>query len=204
MSGKITRAIATVHTRAADEPENFTFVASTDAVDHYGDIIEQGGWDLSVFKSNPVILWMHSHWEPIGKAVDFGVRDGRLVSTVSFGRNATAQRVKTDIEDGLIHAASVGFYPIELEELKDAKGKWTGGFKFTKSLLLEISVVSVPANPEALMAGKGFERPAEERALLSKLPRVRGVQLGGSPVALAKRAIEIESKLGVTGFRVQR
>jgi len=37
-----------------------TFIASTDDVDRYSDIIDQGSWILENYKKNPVILFNHN------------------------------------------------------------------------------------------------------------------------------------------------
>jgi hypothetical protein len=50
-----------------------------------------------------------------------------------------------------MNASSVGFIP---KEWVDGDGKKTPFRKFTKVELLELSLVSVPANPEALMSAK--------------------------------------------------
>ena len=49
-----------------DSADPFLFVASTEAEDRYGDVIEQEGWNLADFRKNPIALWMHDHKSPIG------------------------------------------------------------------------------------------------------------------------------------------
>jgi phage head maturation protease len=68
-------------------------------------------------------------------------------------------------KSGVIKAVSVGFIPIVREPLRD------GSFRFTKWELLELSLVSVPANPNALVI---------ERSLGQREPTMRelGQQLG--------------------------
>jgi HK97 family phage major capsid protein/HK97 family phage prohead protease len=135
------------------EADPFTFVASTDAVDRMGDVIDQNGWKLADFRKNPIALWMHNHEAPIGVWENIKVEAGKLVAKLklaALGTNATADMVRALIEQRILRAVSVGFLPIEYEPIKDAKGQSTGGYRFTKVDLLEISVVSVPAQPEAL------------------------------------------------------
>ena len=65
----------TVFRFATGDPQNVEgatrtkrFVFSDATVDHAGDSIDPKGWDLGVFRSNPVALWSHDSFSPpIGK-----------------------------------------------------------------------------------------------------------------------------------------
>jgi phage head maturation protease len=66
---------------------------------------------------------------------------------------------------GVLNAVSIGFRPLKSEPLR------TGGQKFTKWELLELSIVSVPANPSALVvqrAHPGAMRLKEGRVISSE------------------------------------
>lgn len=121
----------------------YRVLASTSAVDRQGDSVDQMGWDLKNFLSNPVILWAHNYSElPVAKATDIKITDAGLECEFEFASaegNPKAQQVKTLFEEGFLNAVSVGFIP------KERKGN-----SITKSELLEISIVPVPANQEAL------------------------------------------------------
>jgi hypothetical protein len=58
------------------------------------------------------------------------------------------------IDAGYINAVSVGFQPIEWEMAKSPDRR--GGIDFIKQELLEISVVSLPANANALVEGRSY------------------------------------------------
>lgn len=118
--------------------------ASTNATDRVGDIIVTEAWSdggLENFKANPVILFNHDYDQPIGKAVDITAIEGGL------GLEATISdpKIVNLIELGILNAFSVGFIPKDMEYDRDS-----GGFVIKKAELLEVSVVSVPANQEAL------------------------------------------------------
>jgi HK97 family phage major capsid protein/HK97 family phage prohead protease len=135
----------------------WTFVASTEAVDRYGDIIVADGWDLRNFKKNPIALWQHNASQPIGNWEDVRVEDGALIARLNMvkpGVSVIADMLRGMIEQRVLRAVSVGFMPLKAEPIMDAKGNPTGGLRFLKSELLEISVVSVPANPEALSVAR--------------------------------------------------
>src|SRR5262245_61773536 len=63
-----------LHVRAVrDESRSIEVVASSDAIDSYGEIVEQK-WDLSRYEQNPVVLYAHDKSElPIGRASNLRV-----------------------------------------------------------------------------------------------------------------------------------
>lgn len=155
---------------------SMTFVASDESVDRYGDIIRASGWDLSNFKNNPVLLFGHdSHAVPIGKVPDIRVEGSRLIAGVKFrpeGDNADADDVYSALKGGFLSAVSVGFLPtvkpnyIWAPDDPDHE-KWPTGYEFVGQELLELSVVPVPANPQALALARSLHlSEATQRRLL--------------------------------------
>lgn len=130
----------------------FSIIASTSAIDRQGDSVDQAGWDLKNFNKNPVLLWAHDYSElPIGKVVSARVEKGKLIADFIFASqeaNPKAQQIKRLYEEGIVNASSVGFIPLE-----------RNGNIITRSELLELSLVPVPANQEALRLAmaKGFD-----------------------------------------------
>ncbi len=106
------------------------------------------GWDLERFSKNPVVLWGHqSDCPPIGKASDFEVMpDGGLKMKITLlhpGVSDLADQIAGSLQDDVIRAVSVGFVPGAATQ--GADGTWTR----TNNELLELSFVSVPADPNA-------------------------------------------------------
>jgi HK97 family phage prohead protease len=138
-----------------------SFVASTANADRYGDVINQAGWSLDKFRANPVILLNHNaNSLPIGKG-EVDVIDGRLMVDVEFDMDdPQAAEVARKTKAGFLNAVSVGFNPIDatprsmLEKNHPAYGQ-TGQF-FDRAELLEISIVTIPANGDAV-AAKGYD-----------------------------------------------
>jgi HK97 family phage prohead protease len=153
-----------------------TFVASDESVDRYGDIIRANGWDLRNFKINPVLLWAHQSSEPsIGRVPDIRVEGTRLIASVEFrpeGDNAIADDVYKGLQGGFINAVSVGFLPTKEPNMlwadDDPKHeKWPTGYEFIGQELLELSVVPVPANAQALALARSLAlSEATQRRLL--------------------------------------
>jgi HK97 family phage prohead protease len=138
------------------EDRTLEFIGSTAAVDRYGDIIEPAGWDLKNYKKNPVFLWGHNYsMPPIGKAVSVKVTDDALVFQIQFAtaeEYAFADTIYRLYLGGFLKATSVGFQDLEREPIIDKKneGRQTG-WHFLKQELYELSGVTVPANPDAIM-----------------------------------------------------
>ena len=131
----------------------YEFTASTADMDRDGEVIDVMGWDLKNFKKNPVIMYAHDYRSlPIGKATKIGIKDGKLVNNVEFPPEGTyefADIVERLVNTGYLKTESVGFIPRKWED--GDGGEKTPRRTYTKQELLEISIVPVPSNPNALM-----------------------------------------------------
>jgi len=147
----ITRANAMCVRGIDQQRRSVEFVASTDAVDSHGDVIEQASWQLGHYRENPVVLYGHDSRElPIGQATRVEVKNGQLETTIQFASaeaNPRAEQVWQLVREGVLRAVSVGFLPT-----KGAYERRDGSevFVWKSPVLKEISVVPVPANHEAL------------------------------------------------------
>lgn len=145
-----------IHKEVA-ERDGLDFVLSDETLDRYGDIIEAKGWDLRDFKKNPIALFGHSGDFPIGNWENVRVAGGKLIGTLRLAAKGTSSRIDeliSLVEQGILRAVSVGFRPLAAEPID--KEKPYGGQRYKKSLLLETSLVSVPANPSALAIAKSL------------------------------------------------
>jgi HK97 family phage prohead protease len=164
-------------TEVSDGERHMRFIASDESVDRYGDIIRANGWQLDNFRKNPVLLFGHqSRALPVGQVDPIQVVGTQLIADCQFldeGSTQMADEVWACVDAGALRAVSVGFAPTgPINQLIDQNGSWTG-FEFTSQELLELSVVPVPANPQALAIAKSLglseatQRllfPADERA----------------------------------------
>lgn len=174
------------------------FVFSTADVDHSNDVIKQDGWDTSVHRRNPVALFAHdSSALPIGRASNVGVVNGKLMGDIEFAGPETyefADTVFQLVKGGFLKAVSVGFIPQDWKFTSDKSRPQ--GLDFIKSLLLEISICAIPANPHALIAARATG--IDTRALRSWAERVLDGE-GTSPTprrdleALRRQAAEPRS-----------
>lgn len=122
-------------------------VFSTQSVDRHGDIVVQN-FVLDSYAKNPVYLDSHNYdsiEHIIGKVHNIATLQGTLSGDIEFAvMNPKGLLAQQLVDKGFANASSIGFMPLEFDD--------TG--RITKSELLEISMVSVPANPEALIEKK--------------------------------------------------
>lgn len=142
------------------------FVVSTNALDAHGERINVDGINLSDYKKNPVVLWGHDGFNlPIAKTTKIWKDSGKLMARAKFYlKDAFANKVYNYIVDGYLNAVSIGGMVQE----------WAAdGMTIDKLLMKEFSVVSIPANQEALVASKSLdgEQKAELRALANNYAR---------------------------------
>ena len=114
--------------------------------------LEFAGLSTDNYSKNPVVMWAHdavgrspSGGLPIGRTLSLTkTPDYRIVADFEFlGDDPFAQRVKNAWDKGFLQAASISWLPIESAPID---GVW----RDSRSDLLEWSIVSVPADPEAL------------------------------------------------------
>lgn len=140
-----------------DTTSTTVVIASTDAPDRYGDIVDQATWKLDRYNANPIIQWGHRYdLPPIGKA-SVGVHDGELLAEITWDtgeHNSLANTVASQFENGFLSAVSVGFMPghaVKRSSLEQDDPRFApAGMVYFEPELLEISAVPIPANPEAL------------------------------------------------------
>lgn len=121
--------------------------ASTPAKDRDGDVIQWDAWELDNYLKNPVIQPFHDYRAfPVGKATDIQMTEDGLIFTPVFADGTQEGKDAQYLyQNGFLNAFSVGFI------VKDGyMDKAEASYNITKAELLEISIVPVPANQEAL------------------------------------------------------
>lgn len=162
------RAELVSNVRAFDEASRTVdFVVSDQSVDRYDTVVR--GWVLDSYVKNPVVLFGHdSRSLPVARAIAVNEVDGQLVARLQFPPAEVydfADTVFKMISAGYLNAVSAGFIPGEVEYNEEADA-----FMLLKNELIEISVVPVPANRNALkkavedggLACRGWELIAGE------------------------------------------
>ena len=128
---------------------------TTDSRDRHGDIMVPGGAVLTAYKRNPVVMFGHDYTQPpIARAYNLRKDKNRITAELQWAPTAFAREVGQLYEAGFMHAWSIGFIPLEWDEIME-KGEGgeddqIAGYRVKKWELLEFSAVPIPANPEAL------------------------------------------------------
>lgn len=149
-----------------DEARIIRGIATTPTMDRVGDIVEPMG---VVFRGAVKLHLYHKHDLPVGllnfdrptkSGIPFEatIPDVREEGTVKERVNEAWHSVKYKLLD----AVSIGFNVLEggVEIMKN------GGLRFTKWEMLELSLVGVPANPEAVITAFKSCDPARIRSSL--------------------------------------
>jgi HK97 family phage prohead protease len=177
---------------ASTEVNGTTFraVISTDSVDRDGDVMVPQGMNSKDYERNPVLLWQHDPTAPIGKCLSLKRGESAIEAEFElphrpdgFEGNWRPDFVRELIKAGVLGAVSIGFMPMEGGERMATKGDvqryGTDVRKvYSRWKLLEVSVVSVPANQDALIVAvqKGMIRQASVEALgLKAMPTALAV-----------------------------
>ncbi|MBT1509418.1 phage major capsid protein [Bradyrhizobium sp. SRL28] len=159
------RAAKVVHKTHVTPGEGLEFILSDATPDRMGDVIDADGWDLANFKNNPVALFNHNPNFPIGKWINLRTGDGRLRGHLQLAKKGTSDRINEIIslvEQNILRAVSVGFLPRKSEPLT----KGGSGLRFKQTELVETSLVSIPANPNALAVARSLNISASTTALV--------------------------------------
>mgnify|MGYP003393751138 CR=1 FL=1 len=152
---RVQKIITTKITPTEGKDRVLEFVGSTETVDRDGEVIKADAWQLGSYNKNPVVQWAHDYQSPpIGKTLSIERRGTDTVFQIQFATSdeyAFADTVYKLCKGGYLNATSVGFIPIEYEK---AKKQGDPSRTFTKVELLEISIVPVPSNPDALVSAR--------------------------------------------------
>jgi HK97 family phage prohead protease len=144
--GERAELISTI--RSIDEQaRTVDFIVSDTSVDRYNTVVN--GWVLDHYVKNPVVLFGHDSGSlPIGRALSVNQVEGKLVAKLEFAPAEVyefADQVFRLIKAGYLNAVSAGFIPDDVEYNDQAEA-----FELRNNELLEISVVPLPANRNAL------------------------------------------------------
>lgn len=143
------RAYSVLEIKAVDEDARvIRGVATTPEPDRMGDIVEPLGVE---FKNPMPLLWQHKNDKPVGSVkfdkptkngITFEAKIAKIdePGTLKDRLDEAWQSVKM----GLVRAVSIGFRAVEYAFIEG-----TGGVRFVKTEVMELSLVTIPANAGA-------------------------------------------------------
>ena len=135
---------------------SYDILISSSSVDGDNDTIAQDGWKLERYLSNPVVMYGHDYTGqtpaggiPVGLSNALTLDALGLIANFNFREPANEQDFVTVVrsawEQEFLRAGSVGFKPV-----KYIWNEERGGYDFSEQELIEWSIVSIPANADAL------------------------------------------------------
>lgn len=142
------RAYSLLEVKAVDdESRTITGIATTPSPDRMGDIVEP----LGVKFQNPMpLLWQHRHDSPVGSAEFEKPTEDGIRFTAQLPKLTEDGPLKTmidmawqSVKEKLVRGVSIGFRSIEMAFMDN------GGIRFLESEVIELSLVTIPANADA-------------------------------------------------------
>lgn len=198
--------------KAVDDDERvITGIATTPTPDRVGDVVEP----LGVSFKNPMpLLHQHDHDKPVGtvsfdkpsaKGITFKAKMPKIMDP-----GPLRDRVETawgEVKAGLVRAVSIGFRskgPVEFLE--------DGGIRFLESEVLELSLVTIPAQADAviqtvksidgpILQAKGIAPKAEDRPTEpAAKPAASGIGKAAKPPGVSgqSKPVSLKPKEGKT------
>lgn len=139
--------------RAATSPNARAVTIAANPRARGGPDIDISGLRFDNYRRNPVVMWAH---DAIGRSPSGGLPIGRTISIANDGAGGIiaefefledddfAQRVRNAWDKGFLQAASISWLPLETQPAANGRPR------DIRAELLEWSIVSVPADPDAL------------------------------------------------------
>lgn len=150
----------------ADDGGEDWVVCTSPRPDRSDDVVDPDGLDIEDFRQNPIMLWQHDREEPIGtweikRGMTAGGASAWLVRpTFASGEDVpTARKAASLWRQKVVRAVSIGFRPLEgtartnlpSDHLYFKAGSY--GYYYSRGVLREVSIVSIPANADAVRRG---------------------------------------------------
>lgn len=159
--------------RAADDTGRVVAYAATFGnLDRNGERIQRGAFSKSIAAHPSLpLLWCHDQAEPVGRVVNMVEDEKGLLIEATINRSSDAGRnAYANVLDGTVDTLSVGYRVVQRD-----------GPLLTELELLEVSLVTIPANPLAKVLS----------VKSSKLDFKRHLRAGGLSRSLVEKVVEI-------------
>ena len=191
-------------TKAAESPRGdlkLLGYASTWSLDRDNEIVQEKAFDGTIdryLRDNPILLWQHDLERPIGRVeaatVDrHGLHVRADVPKPGDKEPDWAHLAYNKIQAGIVKTFSIGGY-FKKEKGKDRKNYITGVDLF------EISVVSVPANPDSIFTAavkalsNDSHRPELTVAVVQQMKQLLGMEEVSDPELASMSDAELEER----------
>jgi len=169
------------------------FSTSDPDIDNF--VIKSKGWEAGLpvyLERNPMFLWMHDPMFPIGRALSAEPRKRGLFGATEFDPDdelATKLYRKTK-------AKFLGTYSVGFRATKEPRFEEDTIF-FDEMQLMEVSLVSIPANINAVVTERAFDEEAVVQRMVTAAGDKWTLAADNAVAEVMKRAsIEIQSAVG--------
>lgn len=162
------RAYSLLQVKSYDEEKRvITGIATTPSPDRVGDIVEP----LGVKFKNPMpLLWQHRHDSPVGKVKFEKPTAKGIAFTAEIAQTDEPGTLKDRLDEawqsvklGLVSAVSIGFRALKYDVMSE------GGLRFKETEVFELSLVTIPANSQAIIAAvKNLDQGLSARPPVSR------------------------------------
>ena len=177
--------------------------ASTIDVDRMNDIVEPSAFESSIatFMRFPVLHLNHDMRDgraPIGKVMQYLIDETGLLVEAQIVNTAAGREVKALIEAGILKAFSIGFNIKRMEF-----GNKESPNRITDVELIEISIVSSPANTEAVIE-QATSKGITIKSLVQKNTFGEGVNLMLTEKQMEQVETKVDEKIEISVGEIRK
>lgn len=135
---------------------NNKFTVSDETLNSYGSVILTSGINIARFQRNPIMLYMHDRDKGVIGRWDNITKEGDKLTAEAVFDDASelGAKVKHQVESGFLHSASIGVENCKCETINGVQ-------TIVECDLIEISIVDVPANENAVKLFKQGWKPVQ-------------------------------------------
>lgn len=156
---------------------------SDSSLNSYGTRVLTSGVDLSQFKRNPILLWMHNRaWRgqksevlPLGYVDNIQVDGDSITGELVFDENDEfAKQIASKWDGGILKMVSPNFDIVAVDESPDLALPGQTRATITKSKLVEVSVVDIGGNDNNIaLQYQGKELKLSEGGEFPEIPAIQ-------------------------------
>lgn len=126
-------------------------VITSNSLNTYGTRVLTEGLDISQYENNPLVLFMHQRGIPIGTMEGIRIEDDKIFGTPKLDEDTDEEKViAAKWERGTLRMLSAGIEILEWSEDPQYLVQGQTRPTVTRSKLVEVSIVDVGANDDAL------------------------------------------------------
>jgi len=144
-------------------------------VHHLEERLDPRGLDAVSFLKNKQLLAFHDHSLPVGQVEELDIQE----DGVKFlGLTLAQQEIRSLILQDILKTVSVGFIPKKIQApVFGDNGDLEEELVILLWELLELSIVSVPANQDSVFEVRGYEKTSKDANILNKGLDIEGKEL---------------------------